>query len=81
MLQQINETTSFGTVWNNWQTQWTGTQTQTGNWIRTRERSQVGGGLRQFRTITSTTTENQNTGRDNYSIRHGQLKLNRRVIE
>jgi hypothetical protein len=60
MLQQINETTSFGTVWNNWQTQWTGTQTQTGNWIQTREQSRGGGGgLRQFRTITSTTTENQ----------------------
>jgi hypothetical protein len=60
MLQQINETTSFGTVWNNWQTQWTGTQTQTGNWIQTREQSLGGGGgLRQFRTITSTTTENQ----------------------
>ena len=59
MLNQINETTSFGTVWNNWQTQWSGTQTQEGNWIRTRERSNVGFGLRQFRTITSTTTENQ----------------------
>ena len=59
MLDQINETTSFGTVWNNWQTQWTGTQTQEGNWIRRRERSQVGRGLRRFRTITSTTTENQ----------------------
>ena len=60
MLDQINESTAFGTVWNNWQTQWTGTQTQTGNWIQTREQSRGGGGgLRQFRTITSTDTTNQ----------------------
>ena len=59
MLEQINESTSFGTVWNNWQTQWSGTQTQTGNWVKTRQRSLVGRGLRRFRTITSTTTENQ----------------------
>ena len=59
MLDQINESTAFGTVWNNWQTQWTGTQSQTGNWNRTRERAVGGRGLRQFRTITSTDTTNQ----------------------
>ena len=52
-LNQINETTSFGTVWNNWQTQWTGTQTQDSGWVNTTTRR-----LRQ-RTISTTTTQNQ----------------------
>ena len=52
-LNQINETTSFGTVWNNWQTQWTGTQVQDSGWVNTTTRR-----LRQ-RTVSTTTTQNQ----------------------
>ena len=59
LLTQINESTAFGTIWNNWQTQWTGTQTQTSGWQRTRQSAIGSGGLRQFRTITSTDTSNQ----------------------
>jgi hypothetical protein len=63
MLEQLNESTSFGTVWNNWQTQWTGTQVQRGNWIRNTSFATFAAdgnrGRRQSRTITSTTTENQ----------------------
>ena len=53
MLDQINESTAFGTVWNNWQTQWTGTQTQNGNWI-------AAGGRRRERTLTTDTLATQN---------------------
>ena len=59
MLTQINESTAFGTVWNNWQTQWTGAQSQTSGWQRTRQAAIGSGGLRQFRTITSTSQSNQ----------------------
>tara|TARA_B110000211_G_scaffold81251_1_gene95132 strand:- start:3271 stop:8499 length:5229 start_codon:yes stop_codon:yes gene_type:complete len=51
MLDQLNESTAFGTVWNNWQTQWSGTQTQTGNWITQ--------GRRNTRTLTTTDSSNQ----------------------
>ena len=56
MLNQLNETTSFGTIWNNWQTEWTGTDTTNGAWVRTRDRAVGGRGLAQSRTITSVDT-------------------------
>ena len=60
-LDQINESTSFGTVWNNWQTQWTGTQSQTADGNEPDAIAQAVE-LRQFRTITSTSNNQTRVG-------------------